>query len=197
MVINMKRKWIALVVLIISFLFAVCLLAVLLVHKKNNDESVSYTKKQVSLENIKSDETVLAMRYQNDAWGHVDQVLVINKNKQLKFIDLSNEKMANKIITRKDLLHFFDEKLHDKDIAFKKEQLTISNEMLSEIININDYKLEQAVCSGADRGEYAFYSVCGSGSNRNVVVMKIEGDRELKCNNKKINSLCDAINELF
>lgn len=185
----MKKKRIVLISVIILVLVAVCLLYFFI----NDDKKVSYIKKKVSLDNIKPNETVFVKRVvRYTCHSHENYVLIINKNKQIKYVDLSAR------IGRKELsLCDYDAILQDKKIAFSKTKLKISNGMLGIIININDYKLKTKRRSGRDLGSYTYYSVCGSGKNRMMVIMKKEGSDDSRGKNQKINKLCDDMDEFM
>ena len=182
-----KKKWILLICL---FLLVGCFLFAFIIYPQIN--SVSYIKEEVSLDNIKPNETVLIMKVVSYTSTCREKfVIIVNKNKQVKYVDLSNEKELKELS-----LNDYDAILQDKKIAFKKEKFEISNEMLRKIININNYKLEEKRREGVAVLNFTYYSVCGSGRNRKMVIMKETGNTKSQGKNQKINKLCDDIGDL-
>ena len=150
-------------------------------------------KEEVSLDNIKPNETVLIMKVVSYTSTCREKfVIIVNKNKQVKYVDLSNEKELKELS-----LNDYDAILQDKKIAFKKEKFEISNEMLRKIININNYKLEEKRREGVAVLNFTYYSVCGSGRNRKLVIMKKKGSFDSQDKNNKIDKLCDNMYELM
>jgi len=82
----MKKRWIVLIGV------ASLALIVLVFLTAWDYFTVSYTKEKVSLNSIKPNETVLVMEQFDFAWGHQHYVLVISKNGQAKFVDLSSNR---------------------------------------------------------------------------------------------------------
>lgn len=154
--------------------------------------SVSYCERKVSVKDIAPDETILAMRYQNDSWSHQDALLLVDKNRRCKVVDISEEKTSDK-----DLLYDMDLYLKDKQIKYMKEPFDISQGMIGKIINIEGYRLPRGNAAGADQGVYSFYSVCGSGKERKLVLMSRQGDYTVRNGNKRINSLCEKMKERY
>ena len=66
-----------------------------------------------------------------------------------------------------------------------------------EIINIGDKKKKKEKSGSVDQGNYYCYSVCGSGANRKLVLMKIRGDRNAHCNVRKFDSICGNLISLY
>ena len=185
----MKKKRIVLISVIASVLVAVCLLYFFV---DWDGMAVSYMKEEVSLDNIKPNETVLVMELVSfTSYCHEHYILIINKNKQVKYVDFPKGKEPKEL-----LLNDYDAILKDKKIAFAKQKLEISNEMLSKIININNYKLKTQKRLRMDWGSSTYYSVCGSGKNRKMVIMKETGNTKSQGKNQKINKLCDDIGDL-
>lgn len=178
---------------IIKTLFiVVSITALFIIYTYNSFVSVSRVKKTVYLNSINSNETVLAVRYKNDAWTHTDNLMVVNKRKQCKLIDLSHEN-----VTDSKLLNYMDKKLRDDSIEYMLDKVTISEKLMSEVINIDDYNLKKEKSGSVDQGNYYCYSVCGSGANRKLVLMKIRGDRNAHCNVRKFDSICDNLISLY
>ena len=183
-----KKKWILLICL---FLLVGCFLFAFIIYPQIN--SVSYIKEEVSLDNIKPNETVLIMKVVSYTSTCREKfVIIVNKNKQVKYVDLSNEKELKELS-----LNDYDAILQDKKIALKKERLKISDEMLGKIININNYKLEEKRREGVAVLNFTYYSVCGSGRNRKMVIMKKMGFFDSQDKNNKIDKLCDNMYELM
>jgi len=179
-------------------LFAGILLGAFFIYQQIN--SVTYLKEKVTIDNINSDETVLIMTFQNHSERDQDEILIINKNKQAKYLDLSLGVVPinkYKVITEAKLLSYCDKILQDKKIAYEKEKLEISNEMLNNIININYYNLGEIKYHSCDFGQRIYYSVCGSGKKRQLIRMKVDGDGKAQCDNRKINKLCNDIAILY
>lgn len=178
--------------IVLCFFIAVSVTVLFIIYTYNSFTSVSRVKKTVYLNSINSNETVLAIRYKNDAWAHTDNLMVVNKRKQCKLIDLSHEN-----VTDSKLLNYMDKKLRDASIEYMLDKVTISEKLMSEVINIDDYNLKKEKSGSVDQGNYYCYSVCGSGANRKLVLMKIRGDRNAHCNVRKFDSICGNLISLY
>lgn len=179
-------------IMVLCFFIAVSVTVLFIIYTYSSFTSVSRVKKTVYLNSINSNETVLAIRYKNDAWAHTDNLMVVNKRKQCKLIDLSHEN-----VTDSKLLNYMDKKLRDASIEYMLDKVTISEKLMSEVINIDDYNLKKENSGSVDQGNYYCYSVCGSGANRKLVLMKIRGDRNAHCNVRKFDSICDNLISLY
>ena len=70
--------------------------------------------------------------------------------------------------------------------------------MPSESINVNDYKIGELKRRAADDGKVYFYSVCGSHSNRKMVLIKKEWfSNKVKSKYKNLNEFCDYFYRFF
>ncbi|MDY2789794.1 MAG: hypothetical protein SOT70_03270 [Lachnospiraceae bacterium] len=179
-------------IIVLCFFIAVSVTVLFIIYTYNSFVSVSRVKKTVYLNSINSNETVFAIRYKNDAWTHTDNLMVVNKRKQCKLIDLSHEN-----ITNSKLLNYMDNKLQDDSIEYMLDKVNISEKLMSEVINIDDYNLKKENHGSVDQGNYYCYSVCGSGANRKLVLMKMKGDRNAHCNVRKFDSICDNLISLY
>lgn len=155
-------------------------------HLVNNGESE--TDRMVTINDLESEDTVFAIRYQNDAWGHMDRFLIVNKEGWYKIID--NEKRD---IGEEDLLSYMDRCLADDNVLFEREPLPLSNKSVERLINVNICELKKTNHVGADQGEYTYWYVFGERNNRKLVIMKLEGDTEANSGDREITQICDML----
>ncbi len=192
----MKKRWMAIFIVLFA---VVCALTIFIMYKPHS--SVSNLENKISLNDIKSDEAVLVIRYQNNAWSPFDDIVIVNKNKQIKFIDLYAKERAAKQMPKLKYIELnllnYDSYLRNQSIKFSDKRVDISDELLEKMININDYKLGKGKVDGVDFGQFTFYWVYGSGSNRKLVKIKMSGDFLVEGNDKLINKTCDELQNLF
>ena len=148
--------------------------------------------KDVRIDNINSDEIVIAYRYQNYSTGFSDVLMVVNKDRRIKVLK-HYEKSAGKSLSLED----FDKILKDKTIPYENVKLVISDKLLNEVINTKDYKWKESRERGIDEAYETFYSVYGSGKKRKLVVIRTTNGNFLEGNNQRIQELCDNLIDLL
>ena len=143
------------------------------------------------LEDIKADETILAVKYENWAWGHQNYLLVINKRGRCKFLNLEDEKPGEE-----NMLFFMDACLADDGIPYLKKTLELGNDLLETIINTQDFDMEKTG-EAWDAGCLCYYSVYGCGEQRKLVCMQTDGDIERRSCFREVKEICEKMYELY
>ncbi|MEE1342676.1 MAG: hypothetical protein U0L23_08170 [Lachnospiraceae bacterium] len=149
------------------------------------------------LETFSDSQIVFAYRYRNNAWGKVDDLLIVNKNNQCKKINLLEKECPKNVDS--ELLNYFDAFMADETYKYSKEDANFSEKELSDMINLSKHSLKKAKPHGSDAGEHIFYCVKGEKNNRSIQVMKVWGNSVWmpKTNKKQINKICDKLQEIY
>lgn len=144
---------------------------------------------------IQPKETVLAVRYFNYAWGHQEMLLVIDKEGNCKFQDLST--YENGVREVEDLLSYMDDSLADGNIPYEELRLELAEGILETVVSAQDFELEPKDRVQYDAGETECYAVCGSGRNRTLVCMQQDGDFEARSRYRNVRKLCEEMLDLY
>ncbi len=153
--------------------------------------SLQSQKMSVRLEELNTDEGVLAVRYENWAWGHQNYLLVINKEGRCKFLDL-----GEKEIREENLLSFMDTCMADDNIPYLSRSLNIKRELLEKLVSVQDFKLKNTG-ERCDAGDMSYYSVYGTGNQRKLACMQTDGDFECRSYFREVREICKEMYELY
>lgn len=145
----------------------------------------------VRFEDIKPDETVFAVRYENGAWGQQHYMMVVNKEGKCKFVDCGEEWIGDE-----NLLSRMDKCLADSSIPYAAASLTVPEEQRKILTGTKDFALQQTGWA-FDAGARYYYTVNGSGNDRKLVCMQTDGDTEYRSRYKNVREFCDKLCELF
>lgn len=153
--------------------------------------SLRLQKITVRLEDIKKDETVMAVRFQNWAWGHQNYLMVFNKEGRCKFLNLEETD-----VEEEKLLSFMDGCLADERIPYQKQTLKLQENLQEKIISIEDFNLK-TTGNMCDAGSCCYYSVFGSGNQRRLVCMQEDGNRVCRSRFFEVRSICKEMHDAF
>lgn len=152
-------------------------------------------KGKVEADRIQPKETALAVRYVNGAWGYQEMLLIIDKEGNCKYQDLSTYKNGVKEI--EDLLSYMDDCLADGNIPYEELRLELPEGILETVVSAQDFELEPTDRIQYDAGEIKCYAVCGSGSDRELVCMQQDGDIETRSRFRNVRKLCEEMLDLY
>lgn len=197
----MKKRNFVFVLFVVAFI--ICFVCFFIMNKnkqpKPNDKNISKSnelsllKKKVSLDDINKDETVLILEVYNGFTGQRSSEMAFNKNKHYKFVSYNELEGA----TDACVLRICDETLRDKRIPYGREQLDVSDDVLSQLINVNKYNVVKGHTDAIDSGTLMFYSVCGSGKNRTKNLIKIEYDERIPTGCEMVDKVCDSMKKSY
>ena len=156
-----------------------------------HDTSLQSQKMSVRLEELNTDEGVLAVRYENWAWGHQNYLLVINKEGRCKFLDLGEME-----VWEEDLLSFMDTCMADDNIPYLPRSLNIKRELLEKLVSVQDFKLKNTG-ERCDAGDMSYYSVYVTGNQRKLACMQTDGDFECRSRFREAREICKEMYELY
>lgn len=156
------------------------------------EELVSSPKEnQVRVEDIKPDETIMAIRFENGAWGQQHYMLVVNKEGKCKFIDWGDEWIGDE-----NLLSRMDECLADSSIPYAPNSFILQEEQLKVLLGTKDFALQKTGW-GYDGGAMYYYVVNGSGKDRKLVCMQMDGNSEYRSRYQDVRELCDKMHAVY
>ncbi len=160
-------------------------------HPDTDRKLINLEDGMYKLEDIRTDETILAVKYENWAWGHQNYLLVINKRGKCKFLNLEDEKPEEE-----NMLFFMDACLADDGIPYLKKTLELGNDLLETIINTKDFDMKKTG-EAWDAGCLCYYSVYGGGEQRKLVCMQTDGDIERRSRFCEVKEICEKMYELY
>lgn len=153
------------------------------------DTSLKNKPDSTGLENIREDETVLAVRYLNEASGHEDMLQMIDKEGNCKYISL-DEWQSDYIMDEDDLLEYMDECMADEMHPYCGNRMNISPDMLEAVISMEDFDLRGTGWERMDAGNKIYYSVCKTKDGRKLVRMQTDGNTILRSRYREVKDIC-------